>query len=455
MCKFKSMFFQFCFMKNIFIISGLFLSGFCYACDTLKTTRTDTMLESNKNLINEVDLLNTQRANIYEERLRILDDRTPMDLAYNEKVQSFIDAYLGRNKVIISRMQGLKELYFPLFEQQLDKYELPLELKHLAIVESALNPNARSHSGATGLWQFMYLTGREYGLEVTSYIDERQDPLKSTQAACEYFVKLYDMFGDWNLVLAAYNGGPGYLQRKINTVGTYNFWELYPYLRKETRNYIPTFIAVNYAMNYANEHNILAEIPTVHISKSDTLKIKKQVEINTISEILCLNKETIKYLNPSYKKDVFPLNSILILPSFAIDDFLNNEQANYLFIEAVDAKEILIDEERIVYTAIKGDYLGRIAKEFGVRVFELKHWNNLVDTDLDIGQKLVIYVKKPHPNNPKEFNITKNKYIVQPADTLWDIAQKYDGVSVWKIKSLNNLDGDNLKPGTKIILPNI
>ena len=153
-------------------------------------------------------------------------------------------------------MHALKELYFPLFEQELDKYNLPLELKYLAIVESALNPKAKSFSGATGLWQFMYLTGREYGLKVTSYIDERQDPLKSTQAACEYFQKLYTMFGDWNLVLAAYNGGPGYLQSKINSVGSYDFWKLHPYLRKETRNYVPTFIAVNYVMNYSHSKRI-------------------------------------------------------------------------------------------------------------------------------------------------------------------------------------------------------
>ena len=149
-----------------------------------------------------------------------------MDLAYNDKVQVFIDSYLGRNKALISRMKGLTPYYFPLFEQQLDKYNLPLEFKYLAIVESALNPKARSRSGASGLWQFMYLTGKQYGLEVTSYMDERQDPIKATIAACEYFVKLYDTFGDWNLVLAAYNGGPGYLQRKIASVGTSDFWDI-------------------------------------------------------------------------------------------------------------------------------------------------------------------------------------------------------------------------------------
>ena len=161
-----------------------------------------------KEIENE-EISTLKKENIVAWRLQQLNKKTPMDLAYNEKVQTFIDSYLGRNKRLISRMQGLAPYYFPLFEQQLEQYDLPLELKYLAIVESALNPKARSRSGATGLWQFMYRTGKIYGLKVTSCVDERKDPLKSTIAACEYFVKLYDIFGDWNLVLAAYNGGPG------------------------------------------------------------------------------------------------------------------------------------------------------------------------------------------------------------------------------------------------------
>ena len=452
-CFFSVWFHQFCFMRNMFVASLFLLSGFAYAGDSSEIFKIDTTLVSNPISDKVSAPINPQSLNVYDERLRELDAKSPMDLAYNEKVHPFIDSYLGRNKAIISRMHGLKALYFPLFEQQLDKYDLPLELKYLAVVESALNPKAKSGSGATGLWQFMYLTGRQYGLDVTSYIDERQDPLKSTSAACEYFVKLYDMFGDWNLVLAAYNGGPGYLQRKINSVGSYDFWELHPHLRKETRNYIPTFIAVNYAMNHANDHDISVEFPDINITKTDTLKIKKQVEISVLVKMLCLSKEMINYLNPSYKKDVFPINSILLLPSFAVNDFLDNEQSNYSFIEAVESKEILIDEERVVYRAVEGDYLGKIAKEFGVRVFELKQWNNLRNTDLDIGDRLVVYVKKNPKTNKTHQKITKNEYIVLPGDTLWDIAQKHEGLSVWKIKSLNNLKSDNLKPGTKIILP--
>jgi len=340
-----------------------------------------------------------------------------------------------------------------LFEQQLDKYNLPLEFKYLAIVESAMNPKAKSHSGATGLWQFMYLTGKQYGLNVTSYMDERQDPHKATEAACVYFEKLYDTFGDWNLVLAAYNGGPGYLQKKINSVGSNDFWVLYPHLRRETRNYIPTFIAVNYAMNYAAEHAISPQTTKIEVGKTDTLTLKKQIELKVLAEIICVNKETILYLNPAYKKNIFPKESVVVLPEFAANDFKFNEETNYSFIESVNNKEILIDEERIVYRVHKGDYLGRIAKDHNVHVFELKEWNNLKTTNLDIGDKLVIYVKNNQETQEKPKKLAKNEYIVQKGDTLWGIAKKHDGLSVWKIKSLNNLESDNLKPGTKILLP--
>ena len=441
-------------MRKLLFIYLLFASLYVYSDDTLHTIIQDTTLVIDTVVM--VDVLEnteTKPLNIFDKRLRVLDKNSPMDLAYNDKVQSFIDSYIGRNKVLISRMQGIKELYFPMFEQQLDKYNLPLEFKYLAIVESALNPKAKSHSGATGLWQFMYLTGKQYGLNVTSYVDERQDPLKATVAACVYFEKLYDTFGDWNLVLAAYNGGPGYLQRKINSVGSNNFWDLYPHLRRETRNYVPTFIAVNYAMNYAGEHGIVTVPSKITLTDTDTLVLKHQVETQVLAEMLCLDDEIIQFLNPAYKKNLFPKSAVLVLPEFAITDFKNNEMSNYNFIDAVENKEILIDEERIVYRVHKGDYLGRIAESHGVHVFEIKEWNNLKSANLDIGDKLVIYVKKNQKNSENEQKLAKNEYIVQKGDTLWGIAKKHNGLSVWKIKSLNNLETDNLKPGTKILLP--
>ena len=413
----------------------------------------DVSSSENSEDIEVEEISSLKKENIIAWRLQQLDKKSPMDLVYNDKVQPFIDSYLGRNKALIARMQGLAPYYFPLFEQQLDKYDLPLEFKYLAIVESALNPKARSHSGASGLWQFMYLTGKQYGLEVTSYMDERQDPLKATLAACEYFVKLYDTFGDWNLVLAAYNGGPVYLQRKIVSVGTSDFWELQPHLRKETRNYIPTFIAVNYAMNYASEHGIFPEEPNINLSKTDTITLKRQVELKALIQLLCISSETINYLNPSYKRELYPKGAILVFPASAVNDFKQNEIANYAFIEAVDKKEILIDEERIVYRVHNGDYLGRIAKAHKVQVFEIKEWNNLKSSSLDVGDKLVIYVKKDNNKNLQKQASNKNEYTVQKGDTLWGIAQKHNGLSVWKIKALNNMESDNLKPGTKILIP--
>jgi len=452
-CVFNNLFYEFCFMRRVFISLIVLLSVFVYAEDTLSSQQEERILVPILDQLSDSCIMAETNFNVYRHRLEALDLNSPMDLSYNEKVLPFIDSYTGINRKLISRMLGLKELYFPIFEQQLDKHQLPLELKYLAIVESALNPRARSHSGAVGLWQFMYLTGREFGLEVTSYVDDRQDPFKSTNAACEYFLELYDLFGDWNLVLAAYNGGPGYLQRKINSVGSYNFWDLYPHLRKETRNYVPTFIAVNYSMNYAKEHNILATPPNLDILFPDTVTIKKQAHINTIADMLCISKQTINYLNPSYKRGVFPKNSNVILPSFAVNDFLNNEEAYYLFIDQVYNKEILINEKRIVYKVKKGDYLGRIANEFGVKVFELKRWNNLVDTDLNIGDKLIVYVKTNNTSEAKNYTSQK-EYIIQPGDTLWGIARMHEGLSVTKIKSLNKLESDVLKPGMKIILPN-
>lgn len=341
--------------------------------------------------INDIILKDT--LNIFAERLKVLNDQTPMGLDYNIEVQHYIDSYKGRNKALISRMQSLKHLYFPLFERELDKFKLPLELKYLAIVESALQPKARSRSGATGLWQFMYLTGVHYGLNVSSYIDDRQDPYKSTVAACKYFIDLYEMFGDWNLVLAAYNGGPGYLQRKINEVGSYNFWDLHPHLKEETRNYVPKFIATNYIMNYYREHDITCDTIKRNFSEIDTLTIFAQTTVSTLSVMLCLDESLIRELNPSFKEDIIPINANLFLPKVSVNDFLLNEVSSYIFLNGVENKEILINEERLIYSVKKGDYLGKIAKEFNVRVFELKKWNNLDTSHLDVGDKLVIYVK--------------------------------------------------------------
>ena len=277
-------------------------------------------------LSNTIDSITKDKKSIFNHRLELLNKNTPFDLIYNDKSAEFIDRYLGVDRPLIEKMQQLKKLYFPIFETLLDQYNLPLEFKYLAIVESSLNTRATSPSGAKGLWQFMYLTGKQYNLNVTSYIDDRQDPYKSTEAACQYFKELYEMFGDWNLVLAAYNGGPGYLQRKINSVGSYNFWDLYPYLRKETRNYIPKFIAINYVMNYSKEHNILTMNIKNNTYDIDTIRLKDQVAFNVLAKITCVDSSIITFLNPTFKKRVVPNGYTLCLPKYAKEDFLTNEK---------------------------------------------------------------------------------------------------------------------------------
>ncbi len=438
------------------VVLSFLLSVFSLNAQELTHTElSHTNIFHKSQLSNTIDSITKDKKSIFSHRLELLNKNTPFDLIYNDKSAEFIDRYLGVDRPLIEKMQQLKKLYFPIFETLLDQYNLPLEFKYLAIVESSLNTRATSPSGAKGLWQFMYLTGKQYNLNVTSYIDDRQDPYKSTEAACQYFKELYEMFGDWNLVLAAYNGGPGYLQRKINSVGSYNFWDLYPYLRKETRNYIPKFIAINYVMNYSKEHNILTMNIKNNTYDIDTIRLKDQVAFNVLAKITCIDSSIITFLNPTFKKRVVPNGYTLCLPKYAKEDFLNNEKSNYDFIKAVKNKQILIDEERIEYNVLNGDYLGKIAQNYNVRVHEIKHWNNLRSTNLNIGQKLIIYVKKNNPNFSPNTTKGYNEYVVQKGDTLWEIAQKHKGVSVWKIKSLNNMDSDNLRPGTKLILPSI
>ena len=393
--------------------------------------------------------------NNFSKRIDSLNIKSPIKITYNQHVQLYINKYLEKEKVLISRMLGLSKYYFPMFEEYLDKYNLPLEFKYLAIVESSLNPRAKSNSGATGLWQFMYLTGKQYDLNVTSYIDERQDPVKSTEAACIYLAKLYEIFGDWNLVLAAYNGGPGYIQRKIISTGEKDFWRLRKNLRKETRDYIPKFIAINYLMQYSKEH-LIDTIPVdISFSDIDTITLKEQIELEPFKEITCVDKETFNYLNPSYKTDIVPTRSKLILPKDVALDFLLNEKDYYLFLQRVSRKEILINEERIIYNVKKGDYLGKIAKQFNIHIYEIKAWNELRSTKLNIGDKLVLYIKIKKEEDKTEENKKTNEYIVQKGDTLWGIAQKFKGLTVWKLKSINNIEDDLLKPGTKIIVPTI
>ena len=357
-------------------------------------------IESNEKVIfksNEekiIDIVYSPGKELILKRMQLLDKSSPMDFAFNEINYKYIQKYLGRDIKLISRMLGVSPYYFPMMEQQLDRFQIPLELKYLAIVESALNPKARSYSGATGLWQFMYPTGKEYGLEVTSYIDERQDPLKSTESACVYFVKLYEMFGDWNLVLAAYNGGPGYLKRVMAKTELTDYWDLRPHLRKETQGYVPAFIAVSYVMNFYKQHDIEIYNPNINFTNRDTISFQKQVPYYLFSEMFCVSTETLNYLNPSFKKELLLKGEVICLPEHVIMDIVRNEEYFYVFLERVYNREILINEERVVYSVEKGDYLGKIAKKYNISVPDIKEWNKLYSDNLSIGDTLILYVPK-------------------------------------------------------------
>jgi membrane-bound lytic murein transglycosylase D len=271
---------------------------------------------------------------IYSIRLAKLDAESPFDLVYNGAVRNYIELYAMRKRAMVERMLGMSQLYFPMIEEILDRKKIPLELKYLAIVESALNPSARSRAGAVGLWQFMYGTGKMQGLKISSYLDERSDPYKSTEAACEYLQFLYDMFGDWQMVLAAYNSGPGTVSKAIRrSGGKTTYWEIRPYLPRETQGYVPAFIAVNYVMTHAEEHNLYAIAPRLTFTDVDTVNIKEELSFQQIAKVLGMSVEEIQYLNPCYKRGTVPHSEencySLCLPTTKIGSFITNESQIY------------------------------------------------------------------------------------------------------------------------------
>ena len=411
---------------------------------------------------------------VYKARLAALNAETPFDLRYNDKVKAFIALYADRRRELTSRVLGLSHTYFPLFEEQLDRYNLPLELKYLAIVESALQPNARSRSGAVGLWQFMYSTGKMYDLKVTSYVDERSDPYQSTVAACKFLKLLYKMYGDWDLALAAYNCGPGNVNKAIRrSGGKRGYWEIYDYLPRETRGYVPAFIAVNYVMNHAAEHNLYPVEPHSTYFAFDTVKIDKQVTFEQLSAVLEIPKEQLKNLNPQYRKNLIPdvkESMTLCLPNDKLGLFLQNEDTIYAYRSPKQKEEeekaiLAAKEERKVHVVRPGECLGLIAQNHGVSVTNIKTWNGLRSARINPGQKLVVYVsgeaKKKSPASAvakapaKKTTAPSGKYVyyqVQQGDTLWDIS-KSQGVTLKELQRLNGtLDAKRLKPGAKIIV---
>lgn len=418
----------------------------------------------------EVKKVNTEEL---KERLALLNQKTPFNIAYNASLENVINSFLVRRKDLMERMLTASQFYFPMFEEALDKYDLPLEIKYLAIVESALNPRARSRVGATGMWQFMYGTGKMYGLEVNSYIDERQDPIKATEAACRYLSRLYDIFGDWDLALAAYNSGPGNVNKAIRRSGGYtNYWNIRRNLPRETAGYLPAFLATMYIFEYAKEHDLKIRKVERPLFETDTLHIRKTITFDQISELVNVSQEELAMLNPAYKLSIIPKingkTSILRLPKHAIGTFVTNEAAIYAHVEEeLKKKEAplpqLVAEEHIRYRVKSGDYLGRIAQQFGVGVSEIKRWNGLRSNMLRVGQRLTIYQRGAVGVSAKTANQTaasgngntdSRVHVVKEGDSLWTISKKYPGITVENLREWNGLSGSNLRPGTKLKLCN-
>jgi membrane-bound lytic murein transglycosylase D len=342
---------------------------------------------------------------VYKARLQALP--CVIELPYNERVRAFILRYVKRNPKQVARMMRMSDYYFPIFEEALCRYNLPYELCCLPIIESALNPMARSHAGAAGLWQFMPATGKLFGLEVNSLVDERMDVIKATDAACRFLSSMYTIYHDWNLVIAAYNCGSGNVNKAIRRAGgKRDFWSIYPYLPRETRNYVPIFIAANYAMNYGQEHGI-CKAPVEKAMMTDTIRTTKRLHLQQVSENLGIDINELRRLNPQYSRDILPGGSVyaLCLPSekvgmyidlqdtiltYKADSLINNRRAEIDMAKVTSITGAYRVNGVTYYTIKRGDTLGGIAKKFHCSVKQLRQWNGLKNDNIREGKKLKI-----------------------------------------------------------------
>lgn len=359
---------------------------------------------------------------VYIERLSRLPN--VMEMPYNEFVQKFIDRYTGRLRHSVSYMLGASNFYIPIFEEALEAYGLPLELKYLPVIESALNPKATSHAGAAGLWQFMVATGKQYGLEINSLIDERRDPIKSSYAAAHYLKDLYNIFGDWSLVIAAYNCGPENINKAIHRAdGQADYWKIYPYLPRETRGYVPAFIAANYVMNYYCEHNI-CPMRTTLPAKTDTVVVSKDVHLKQIADVCGIDIEELRTLNPQYRRDIVNGNnkpSVIRLPANATNTFIANEDSIYRYeTDALLTRRSLVEVESSKYT-----------------------------TSTSSTRKSYSKSKSKKRKSSRRSRTRKKSVTVRSGDTLSEIAERHH-TTVKKLRQLNGIKGNNIRAGKKI-----
>ena len=348
---------------------------------------------------------------VFIERLK----RIPsiIEMPYNEVVQKFIDRYSGRLRHSVSYMLGASNFYMPIFEEALETYGLPLELKYLPVIESALNPKAVSRVGATGLWQFMLATGKRYGLEVNSLVDERRDPIKASYAAANYLSDLYKVFGDWNLVIAAYNCGPDQINKAIHrSKGSKDYWQIYPYLPKETRGYVPAFIAANYIMTYYCEHNI-CPMTTRLPAKTDTIMVSRNVHLEQIAAVCNIDIEQLRTLNPAYRRDIVPgatKLSAVRLPQTEVGKFIDLEDSIYAY-----NAEVLFSKRATV----------------------------------EVNDDVPTYTRKSSRSRSKKARSRGRSVTVKSGQTLSEIARR-NGTTVAKLKRLNGIKGSNIRAGKKL-----
>ena len=426
---------------------------------------------------------------VYMDRIRKMNSF--ITLPYNEIVRNYIILYSEKMGERMENMLGLCSYYMPIFQETFDRYDLPEELRAMAIIESALNPRAESRVGAKGMWQFMYGTAKQYGLHIDSFVDERMDPVKSADAAARYLRDAYDIFGDWNLAIASYNCGAGNVNRAIRrSGGSRSFWDIWPFLPRETRGYGPAFVGALYTMNYYKEHG-LRPTPTEMPVHADTFKITKMLHLKQVSELTGAPLEQLKDLNPQYKHEIIPGNDreyILRIPYNYTNAFIENEDSLYrhkadVYFNPATIKKIKDggDGERIYYKVKSGDYLGKIASKYRCSVNQIKRWNNLKSNNIRVGQRLVIYRggrvtgstsssssqtsassssagSKPAATAQKSPSIPSSTeyttYTVKSGDSLYSIAKNYPGVSAQNIMDFNGISS-GIKPGMTLRIPKL
>ena len=374
----------------------------------------------------------TYEPDVYKDRLRRLP--TIMEMPYNNVVQKFIDRYSNELRNAVGIMLGASNFYMPIFEQALETYNLPLELKYLPVIESGLNPKAVSRVGATGLWQFMLATAKNYGLEINSLLDERCDPIKSSYAAANYLSDLYRIFGDWNLVIAAYNCGPEKLTQAIHRAGgSKDYWKIYPYLPRETRGYVPAFIAANYIMNYYCEHNI-CPMTTDLPAKTDTILVNRDVHFKQIAQVLNVDEELVRSLNPQYRKDIvigYTKPSTLRLPVDKINSFIDQEDSVYAYnadVLLTKRSEVEVAQEVPSYSS------GRTSASSSRKSYSRSKSKRS---------------RRKSSRSSRRRRSSSKTVTVRGGDTLSEIAAR-NNTTVKKLKRLNGLKGNNIRKGKKI-----